>query len=86
MMHKIGEDVSVNFIYNHQSRQASPRLIKWQNRIYKIDRLGLHYTLYQGSTLIHMFAVSTKDSFFLLSFNTKTLVWRLEEIADNATN
>ncbi len=83
MIQKIGEQVSVNFIYNHQKGNASPRFLKWKNRLYKIDKVGLHYTLYQGSTLMHMFAVSTQDSFFLLSFNTKTLVWKLEEIADN---
>lgn len=83
MMQKIGELVSVDFIYNHDKGHASPRLMKWKSRVYKIDKLGLHYTLHQGSTLLHMFAVSATDCFFLLSFNTKTLVWRLEEIADS---
>ena len=86
MLEKIGEKVSVNFIYNHLTGRMIPRLVKWQNRIYKIQKLGLHYTLYQGNILIHMFSVCDDNHYFLLSFNTQNLHWTLEEIADNHIN
>ncbi len=86
MINKITEKVSVNFIYNHETGLLLPRLIKWRHKIYDINRVGLHYTLYHGSALIHMFSVCNQNHYFLLSFNTQNLHWTLEEIADNLTN
>jgi hypothetical protein len=54
MINKIGEKVSVNFVYNHLENSLLPKYLKWQNRIYHIQKLGLHYTLYQGNILFHM--------------------------------
>ena len=85
-MEKIGEKVSVNFVYHHEAGQVLPRLIKWHNRIYHIQKVGLHYTLYRGSALIHMFSVCDQNHYFLLALNTQSLHWTLEEIADNLTN
>ncbi len=86
MISKICEKVSVNFVYNHINNTLLPKYLKWQNRVYVIQKLGLHYTLYRGSTLFHMFAVNSEDKYFLLSLDTDNLHWQLEEIADNLTN
>jgi hypothetical protein len=32
--------------------------------------------------LIHMFAVCDEHHYFLLAFNTETLTWKLQQIAD----
>lgn len=86
MIEKIKEKVSVNFIYNHQTGELSPRHIKWKNHVYTIEKVGLHYTKYQGKTLLHLFSVASGYRFFLLSFNTETLHWTLEETADDISN
>ncbi len=86
MLEKIGEQVSVSFIYNRTTGTVMPRHIKWKNQLYLIQKVGLHYTLYRGTTLIHMFSVCDGTHYFLLSLDTKTLHWKLEEIADNVTN
>lgn len=86
MLEKIGEKVSVNFIYDHLTGKVAPRFLKWKNQLYRIQKVGLHYTLYRGTELIHMFSVADDDRYFLLSLNTKTLTWILEEVADNTTN
>ncbi len=86
MMEKIGEKVSVNCVYNHETGKVTPMLLKWKNHLYHIGKVGLHYTLYRGETLIHLFSVCDDDRYFLLSLNTKTLTWTLEEIADEITN
>ena len=82
MADKIGEIVSVNLVFNSHNGTAVPRHIEWHNRVYKFEKLGLHYTKYEGETLLHLFAVNSVDTYFLLSFNSKTLVWRLEEVGD----
>ena len=86
MITKIGEKVSVNLVYNHAAGTVIPQYIKWKNHVYAIEKLGLHYTLYRGNVLLHMFAVSNSDHYFLLEFNTSALTWILEEIADSMTN
>lgn len=86
MIEKIAEKVSVNFVYNHLTGEVKPHHLKWKNRLYTIQKVGLHYTLYRGNTLIHMFSACDAHRFFLLSFDTKTLHWTLEEIADNNLN
>lgn len=86
MIAKIGDRVSVNLVYNHVAGTTAPRHIKWKSSVYKIDKLGLHYTLYRGTVLFHMFAVSNSDHYFLLAFNTQILTWTLEEVADEVTN
>lgn len=86
MISKIGEKVSVNLVYDHATGEVAPRYLKWKNHLYRILKVGLHYTLYRGAALIHMFSVSNEDHFFLLSFNTQNLHWTLEEVADDSTN
>ena len=86
MLQKIGDRVSVNLLYDHVKGISIPRAIKWNKTVYTIEKLGLHYTLYRGKTLIHMFSVCDNTHFFLLSFNTSSLNWILEETADNTVN
>ena len=86
MIEKINEKVSVNLVYNATQGIVLPSHLKWKNKVYRIQKVGLHYTLYQGNTLMHMFSVCDAHHYFLLSLDTKTLHWRLEEVADGTTN
>ena len=86
MSEKISEKISVNLVYDHSNRTSVPRHIKWKTHVYTITKVGLHYTVFQGNTLLHKFSVCNNDYFFLLSFNTKTLEWLLEEVTDDTTN
>ena len=58
----------------------APKWVKWKNRIYKIDKIGLHYTFREGGILYHLFSVNTETLYMKLSFNTETLGWRLLEV------
>ncbi len=86
MLEKVGERVSVNLIYNHVSGALIPQHIKWKNKLYKISQVGLHYTKFSGNTLLHFFSVCNGRLYFLLSLDTKTLHWKLEEVADELAN
>ncbi len=86
MIEKIGEKVSVSFLFNHINGLVMPRCIEWKNTVRTIKKVGLHYTLYRGNKLIHMFSVCDAHQFFLLSLDTENLHWTLEEIADGMTN
>lgn len=86
MLTHIGEKVSVNFKYNHLTGKSYPKEIVWRNKEYLIDKLGLHYTLFKGETLFHIFSVTTDHYYFRLVLNTKNLMWTLEEVADENVN
>ena len=60
----------------------SPKWVKWKNRVYKIEEVGLHHTVREGKVLYHIFSVATKTLFLRLKLNTENLLWRLEEISD----
>lgn len=96
-MHEtIQEKVSVLTLFQRpQSRhrpgelpnsQAVPLKVRWQGRVYKINKLGLHHTQRAGRILHHIFSVTDGNTFFRLNFNTETLDWILEEISDGLTN
>lgn len=84
MQTKLSEPVSVNFSYNHKDAKVEPRWILWNNRLYKVSKIGLHHTYRKGRTLFHVFSVSTNTLFFRLILDTDTLAWRVEEITDGS--
>lgn len=86
MIQKISAPVSVVSHYNHRVRRFQPVIVSWDGRDYPIIKIGLHHTYRQGRTLYHIFSVSSRDLFFRLNFNTDTLNWTLEEIADDGVN
>ena len=82
MIQKISEPVSVSLSYNHQTHKVTPKALIWQNRLYAVNKIGLHHTFRQGRTLYHVFSVTTSTLFFRLVLDTSNLHWKVEEIAD----
>lgn len=83
MTQRINEAVSVNFVYNSQTQELSPRFIKWKEKLYQVSKVGLHHKFKRGNTLFHVFSVASKNVFLRLILNTDTLHWNLEEIGDS---
>lgn len=86
MIEKISAPVSVITVFNHKTRQVTPKRVLWDGKNYDIIRLGLHHTYRLGRTLYHVFSVEAETLSFRLVCNTDTLHWRLEEISDGETN
>lgn len=78
----INEKVSVITVYDSEKGVVIPKKIKWQNRIYTIDKIGYHHTLKEGRKLIHIFSVANASIALKLRFDSETLHWTLEEISD----
>ena len=57
-----------------------PKLLRWNGRIYNINKVNMRHQTMDGQTLVHYFSVSDKDNFFKLAFNTKNLQWKLEQV------
>lgn len=76
MIQRINERVVVGM-------SESPKWVCWKNRIYKIKKIGLHHTYYEGKVLYHIFSVVTDTLFMRLNLNTKNLLWTLEKVSEN---
>ncbi len=83
MAESIDESVSVNLLSNHMTHSASPSSLYWHGRRYTLTHIGLHHTVQEGRTLIHIFSATDGVTFFKLKFDTETLEWRLLEIETN---
>lgn len=86
MIEKIYAPVSVTLSFNHKTRQVFPKAVVWDGNVYKIKQVGLHHTLREGKTLLHIFSVITETIFLKLVLNTDNLHWTLVEVADNEPN
>lgn len=86
MIEKIDEPVTVELISDASSNRVFPSRIFWRQKTYTVKRVGMHHFFPHGKTLIHVFSVTSDTLFFRLTFNTCSLQWKLEEIADNQAN
>ena len=76
-MRNISERVDVVLASN------TPISMSWKNRDYKITKIGLRHSFYEGKILIHIFSVLSGTVFLKLKFNTKHLSWFLLEFIEN---
>lgn len=83
MLRKLNESVSVSLVYDDKTKKSLPRSIVWNNRIYRVTKLGLHHTYKKGNNLYHIFSVVASSLFFRLILDTTTLHWKLEEVQDS---
>lgn len=78
----MGSAISVSLVYDGCNKSVLPRQLIWKNRLYKIEKVGLHHTFEKGKTLYHVFSVVSGLVCFRLELNTKNLNWELTEIKD----
>ncbi|MDQ6659791.1 MAG: hypothetical protein M3Z24_02355 [Chloroflexota bacterium] len=77
----IHEKVRVVTVYDPYKGTVLPWLVKWQARIYTIEKIGYVHKVRVGRTLFHIFSVSNAAIAFRLKLDTDTLHWTLEEVS-----
>jgi len=82
MRQKIDTLVSVMMDFNHYQKKIKPIQIQWNNRDFKIEKVGMHYQFFKGKKLFHVFLVTSGGMFFKLVLNTENLFWKLSEVED----
>lgn len=83
MLTKIQEPISVELVFNSQTKKVYPYRLLWRSKVYTIKKIGLHHFTRVGRTLFHIFSVTDGRLFFRLCLNTENLHWVLEEVADD---
>lgn len=78
MLSDVNEIVEVMTIF--KKNLVWPKALKWNGRVYNINKVNMRHQTMEGQTLIHYFSVSDSTNFFKLAFNTKNLTWKLEQV------
>jgi hypothetical protein len=86
MHEQIHERIDVITIYQRISGKTAPYKIRWNNRAYRITKIGYHHKIREGHTTHHIFHVCTDTLAFKLNHDTDTLSWTLEEVSDGNPN
>ena len=82
MLEKLSEKISVFYIYSRERKISQPLYLKWQGRILRVSKIGLHHTIRDGQVLVHVFCVVAGGLFFKLHFDTQALSWTVKEVSD----
>lgn len=69
----------VEVIAQFNEQGLVPRIIRWGNHRYKIDRVNLVHPIKEGAVRIYFFSVSDGTNSWKLGFNTDTLKWWVED-------
>lgn len=71
----------VSMIVFFQQGAIHPLRFKWNNTVYKIDRVHSHWTTRDGDTKVYHFSVSvgTPDC-YELTFDLENLAWHLARV------
>lgn len=75
--------ISVSLVYDGKRKKSIPRSIIWNNKIYRVKKIGLHHTYKKGDTLYHVFSAIAGTMYFKLVLDTANLHWSLEELQDS---
>ena len=85
MLEQIHEKISVITVHDQQKHTVMPAKLKWQGRVYNINKIGFHQKVWDGRNRKHIFFVSTGTMDFKLSYDTEDLIWTLEEVTDGTS-
>lgn len=82
-MKHLHEKAKVLASFDSEDNKFSPLRIVWRGREYKVGEIGMHSTETIGGVLHHIFSAMTNSSLFVLHFNTKNLMWTVEDVIDS---
>lgn len=79
-MTEIGEKILVVAVF--KNGEIFPRKFVWNGKELKINKIALNYTKRVGSCLLKFFSVNVLGtaSAYELSFNTDSMIWKIEKI------
>lgn len=78
-MHEVlNEPISI--LVNFNGEKVMPLIFKWRHKKYKVEKLNLVHKKKDGEHTIYYFNVTDKTNYFKLSFSTKDLTWKIEEL------
>jgi len=75
----IGETISVVASFGMPYR-IKPVRFRWSGKLFEVKEVTYAWETKEGQTKIHHFSISDGKTLYELSFNTMSLLWRLEKV------
>ncbi|HYD91683.1 MAG TPA: hypothetical protein VEA37_09380 [Flavobacterium sp.] len=75
-----GENIEV-FAAFSKSGGFKPQAFKYGQQVYKVAKVDLQYSVKQGASKLYVFNVSDEVNSWVLSFDTGTMKWNLQNHA-----
>lgn len=82
MTQEVNEPVEVVVAHKREGVKLIPRLMEWNNRLYKFTRVGFRHPTTKGNRTVHVLTVSDTTTTYRLEFDSYNLIWTLKEITD----
>ena len=76
---KLKEDISVVASFGRPYK-VRPVRFRWQDRLLEVSEITYRWSTMEGRAVVHHFAVTDGASAYELSFNSQTLLWRIEGV------
>lgn len=76
-----GETISVIASFGLPYK-VRPVRFRWAGRLHEVREITYIWTTKEGQAKVHHFSVSDGDTLYELSFDTTSLLWRLEGVRD----
>lgn len=77
MFNQINEIIDVVAIF--KDGKLTPAKFSWQGREYRVERVNLRYSRFEGRSKVCYFAVNDLSNYFKLRFDTDKMQWILVE-------
>ena len=82
MIMNINESIKVGAVFA-ENNKPSPRWFVWQKRKYHIQKITYVWRVKNGGTyLLYFAAADNNGNVYEISFNQKSLEWRLESVKE----
>lgn len=84
MREKVNEEVTVVMVYSAKQKAATPHLMYWLNKDYKLGPVDYYHNYMDGRDIQHIYELCDKEEtiWFRLRLNSANLHWTLEAISD----
>lgn len=76
----MGESEQIKVLAEFENGGVAPRIFKWHDRNYKIERVCLSYQEREGRWINYFFSAETRGGIYKLRFNNGTLIWTIEGV------
>ena len=74
--------VSVGLLLNGERGVPVPRWVRWDQKTYRVEEVGLYHTVRKGNRKIHVFSVNVGTLDMRLEIDGETLAATLTEVSD----
>lgn len=78
-MMEVGETISVIASFS-QTYRIKPLRFRWSGRLFEVREVTYLWKVREGQNEIYHFSVTDGRSLYELTFDTKSLLWRLEKL------